>query len=191
MKPNDPLRHELTDGPDTPLIKQLHLWGAFTSHKVLRVPDWSVLWHRDFRLLWAAGGVSNACRWMEVAVLGLLLRMIQPWHVFLGTFILGCGTILDLPSRRSLIYDLVGPQHLVTAMSLETVSNTLGKFFGPLLGGLAIELSGFRGMYLLLLLAYLLAIALIVQVKAAVARPLMRALPVWQSLASGIQYVVR
>jgi MFS family permease len=251
MKPGDPLNHEPADGPDTPLVKQPHHGGHFASPKVLRVPDWSVLQHRDFRLLWASGGMTNGCRWMEVAVLGwlileltnspwqvavvgvcrsapmlafglfsgliadrmnrwsimllaqtssalvtsvllslLLLQRIQPWQVFLGTFILGCGTILDLPSRRSLIYDLVGPQHLVTAMSLETVNNTVGKFLGPLIGGVAIALSGFQGGYLLLLLAYLSTIVLIIRVKAAITRPPMRAQPVWQSLVSGVRYVV-
>jgi MFS family permease len=251
MKPGEPLRHELADGTDSRLAKQPHLWGHFTSHKWLKVLDWSVLRQRDFRLLWAAGGVSNACRWMETAVLGwlileltnspwqvavvgvcrsapmlafglfsgliadrmnrwsvmllaqagsalvtstllglLLLQRIQPWQVFLGTFILGCGTILDLPSRRSLIYDLVGPQRLVSAMSLETVNNTVGKFLGPLMGGVTIALSGFQGVYLLLLLAYLSTILLIVQVRVAIPRPLMRAQPIWPSLASGVHYAV-
>jgi predicted MFS family arabinose efflux permease len=251
MKSGDPLRYELADGTDTRPAKQPHLWRHFTSLKLLKVPDWSVLQHRDFRLLWAAGGVSTACRWMEVAVLGwlileltnspwevalvgvcrsapmlafglfsgliadrmnrwsilllaqtgsalvtfallalLLLQRTQPWQVFLGTFILGCGTILDLPSRRSLIYDLVGPQHLVSAMSLETVNNTVGKFLGPLMGGVAIALSGFQGVYLLLLLAYLSTIGLIVQMRAAIGRPLTRAQPVWQSLASGVHYAL-
>jgi MFS family permease len=251
MKPGEPLRHELADGTDSRLAKQPHLWGHFTSHKWLKVLDWSVLQQRDFRLLWAAGGIGNACRWMEMAVLGwlileltnspwqvavvgvcrsapmltfglfagliadrmnrwsvmllaqagsalvtsallgvLLWQRIQPWQVFLGAFILGCGTILDLPSRRSLIYDLVGPQRLVSAMSLETINNTLGKFLGPLIGGVAIALSGFRGVYLLLLLAYLSTILLIVQVRVAIPRPLMRAQPIWQSLASGVHYAV-
>ena len=66
----------------------------------------------------------------------LLFEAIQPWHVLLVAFILGCGTILDMPSRRSLIYDLVGPQQVVSAMSLETINNTVGKFLGPLIGGL-------------------------------------------------------
>jgi MFS family permease len=215
----------------------------------LHFADLSILRNRDFLWLWAAGGLSNASRWMETGVLGwlildltdsawyvalvgvsrsapllafglfagliadrtnrwavmlctqavnavvtgvlvvlLLFGTIQPWHVLLVAFILGCGTILDMPSRRSLIYDLVGPQQVVSAMSLETVNNTVGKFLGPLIGGLMIEITGFAGVYLLLMAIYLLALGFILQVKINLPAPAGTAQPIWQSLVSGLQY---
>src|SRR5262245_52090012 len=168
----------------------------FRPLRALHFADMSILHNRDFVWLWAAGGMSNASRWMETGVLGwLLLNLtnspwhvalvgvarsapllafglfagliadrtnrwwvmlctqsvnalatgvllllllsgsIRSWHVLLLAFVLGCSTILDMPSRRSLIYDLVGPQRVVSAMSLETINNTVGKFLGPLIGG--------------------------------------------------------
>jgi MFS family permease len=221
----------------------------FRPLQALHLSDLSILHNRDFLWLWAAGGMSNASRWMETGVLGwlildltdspwhvalvgaarsapllafglfagliadrtnrwvvmlctqavnatvtgallalLLLDAVQPWHVLLLAFILGCGTILDMPSRRSLIYDLVGPQQVVSAMSLETVNNTVGKFLGPLVGGLMIEMAGFAGVYLLLTAVYLLALGLILQVKVNFPSPMGTAQPIWQSLVSGIQY---
>jgi MFS family permease len=118
----------------------------------------------------------------------LLLGAIQPWHVLLVAFILGCSTILDMPSRRSLVYDLVGPQQVVSAMSLETVNNTVGKFLGPLVGGLMIEMTGFTGVYGLLMAAYLLALSLILQVKSNPSGPPGLAQSIWQSLVTGLQY---
>ena len=118
----------------------------------------------------------------------LLLNAIQPWHVLLVAFILGCSTILDMPSRRSLIYDLVGPQQVVSAMSLETINNTVGKFLGPLIGGLMIEMTGFAGVYGLLMAVHLLALSLILQVKINLPGPPGPAQPIWQSLVSGLQY---
>jgi MFS family permease len=123
-----------------------------------------------------------------VLVVLLLFGTIQPWHVLLVAFILGCGTILDMPSRRSLIYDLVGPQQVVSAMSLETVNNTVGKFLGPLIGGLMIEMTGFAGVYLLLMAVYLLALGFILQVKINLPGPPGTAQPIWQSLLTGLQY---
>src|SRR5215475_5776493 len=120
----------------------------------------------------------------------LLLGAIQPWHVLLVAFILGCSTILDMPSRRSLIYDLAGPQQVVSAMSLETVNNTVGKFLGPLIGGLMIEMTGFAGVYLLLMAVYLLALCLILQVRIDMPVPAGTAQPIWQSLVSGIRYAL-
>jgi MFS family permease len=118
----------------------------------------------------------------------LLLSAIQPWHVMLVAFILGCSTILDMPSRRSLIYDLVGPQQVVSAMSLETISNTVGKFLGPLIGGLMIEMTGFAGVYSLLLGVYVLALSFILQVHLNLPNPPGLAQPIWQSLVSGLRY---
>jgi MFS family permease len=221
----------------------------FRPPRALHFADLSILHNRDFLWLWAAGGMSNASRWMETGVLGwlileltdspwyvalvgvsrsapllafglfagliadrtnrwavmlctqsvnalvagvlvvlLLFGTIQPWHVLLGAFILGCGTILDMPSRRSLIYDLVGPQQVVSAMSLETVNNTVGKFMGPLIGGLMIEMTGFAGVYLLLMAVYLLALGFILQVKINLPGPPGTTQPIWQSLLTGLQY---
>jgi predicted MFS family arabinose efflux permease len=123
-----------------------------------------------------------------VLLVMLLLNAIQPWHVLLVAFILGCSTILDMPSRRSLIYDLVGPQQVVSAMSLETINNTVGKFLGPLIGGLMIEMTGFAGVYGLLMAVHLLALSLILQVKINLPGPPGPAQPIWQSLVSGLQY---
>jgi MFS family permease len=217
--------------------------------RALHFFDLSILHNRNFQWLWAAGGMSNASRWMETGVLGwlildltgspwyvalvgvarsapllafalfagliadrtnrwvvmlctqavntvvtgmllvlLLLDAIQPWHMLLVAFILGCGTILDMPSRRSLIYDLVGPQQVVSAMSLETINNTVGKFLGPLIGGLMIEMTGFTGVYLLLMVVYLLALGLILQVRIHLPSPAGTSQPIWKSLVTGIQY---
>ena len=221
----------------------------FRPLRAVHFADLNILHNRDFLWLWAAGGMSNASRWMETGVLGwlileltdspwyvalvgvsrsapllafglfaglmadrtnrwavmlctqsvnalvcgvlvvlLLFGTIQPWHVLLVAFILGCGTILDMPSRRSLIYDLVGPQQVVSAMSLETVNNTVGKFLGPLIGGLMIEMTGFAGVYLLLMAVYLLALGFILQVKINLPGPPGTAQPIWQSLLTGLQY---
>jgi predicted MFS family arabinose efflux permease len=86
------------------------------------------------------------------------------------------------------VYDLVGPQQVVSAMSLETVNNTVGKFLGPLIGGLMIEMTGFAGVYSLLMAVYLLALGLILQVKANLPAPPGPAQPIWRSLVTGLQY---
>jgi predicted MFS family arabinose efflux permease len=82
----------------------------------------------------------------------------------------------------------VGPQQVVSAMSLETINNTVGKFLGPLVGGLMIEMTGFAGVYLLLMAVYLLALGLILQVRINLPAPPGTTQPIWQSLVSGIQY---
>ena len=176
--------------------------------------------------MWAAGGLDNTGRWMDVVVMGLLVleltdsafqvallfvfrwvpmlafamisgmvadranrwaimmvsRMVavtttgavlvlvladavEPWHVFIASFFLGGLFVLEFPSRRSLIYDLVGSDRIVSAMSLETINSTLGRFMGPFLAGLLIELTDFSGTYIVLMVVYIIAFVLILVMK--------------------------
>ena len=176
--------------------------------------------------MWAAGGLDNTGRWMDVVVMGLLVleltdsafqvallfvfrwvpmlafalisgmvadranrwaimmvsRMVavtttgavlvlvladavEPWHVFIASFFLGGLFVLEVPSRRSLIYDLVGSDRIVSAMSLETINSTLGRFMGPFLAGLLIELTDFSGTYIVLMVVYIVAFVLILVMK--------------------------
>jgi hypothetical protein len=63
-----------------------HRWGTSRTQKAVRGPDWSILRQHDFFMLWAAGGVSNTCRWMEMGVLGWLVLELtnSPWQVALA-----------------------------------------------------------------------------------------------------------
>jgi len=100
------------------------------------------------------------------AVLVLVLAdAVEPWHVFIASFFLGGLFVLEFPSRRSLIYDLVGSGRIVSAMSLETINSTLGRFMGPFLAGLLIELTDFSGTYIVLMVVYIVAFVLILVMK--------------------------
>ena len=201
--------------------------------------------------MWAAGGLDNTGRWMDVVVMGLLVlemtdsafqvallfvfrwvpmlafalisgmiadranrwaimlvsRMVavaitgailvlvltgavEPWHVFIASFFLGWLFVLEFPSRRSLIYDLVGNDRIVSAMSLETINMTLGRFMGPFLAGLLIELTDFSGTYIVLMLVYIVAFVLILvmQGRGPVRAPSPYAF--WNTVSRGFKYSV-
>ena len=177
-----------------------------------------VLRNRDFRYLWAAGGLDNIGRWMEAVVMGLLVLeltdspaqvtllfvfrwspmllialpsgmladranrwlliisartlmlavvgvltllvvsgRIEPWHLFVGSLLMGWLYVLEFPSRRSFIYELVGGRQIVGAMSLETITVTIGRFLGPLMGGFIVEFEGYGTAFILLTMFYGLA----------------------------------
>lgn len=186
----------------------------------------AVLRNRDFRYLWAAGGLDNSGRWMEAVVMGLLaleltdspfqvallfvfrwspmlvlallsgmfadranrwrlmvaartliwaviavltllvaVGEIQPWHLFLGSLLLGWLYVMEFPSRRSFIYELVGGRQIVGAMSLETITVTIGRFVGPFSAGFIVEFEGYATAFILLTVLYGLAWVLTVLVK--------------------------
>ena len=209
----------------------------------------AVLRNRDFRFLWAAGGLDNSGRWMEAVVMGLLVLeltdspfqvallfafrwapmlflalvsgmfadranrwllmvvsrtliwavigalaalvatgKIQPWHLFLGSLLLGWLYVMEFPSRRSFIYELVGGRQIVGAMSLETITVTIGRFLGPLLAGYVVEFEGYSIAFMLLVLLYGLAWLFTVLVKARIPARSSGPFHFWATAASGIRY---
>ena len=216
----------------------------------------AVIGIRDFRYLWAAGGVDNVGRWMEAVVMGLLVLEltdspfqvallfvfrwspmlllallsgmladranrwllmvvirtsiwavigiltvlvttggIQPWHLFLGSLLLGLLYVLEFPSRRSFIYELVGGRRIVGAMSLETITVTIGRFLGPFLGGFIVQYAeeiirydGYKSAFGLLTILYGLAWLLTLLVKSRIPARSSGAFNFWATAGTGIRY---
>ena len=207
---------------------------------------------RDYRLLWATGGLDNTGRWMDSVVMGLLvldltdsafqvallfmfrwspmlvfalisgmvadrsnrwailmtargvavistsallvlvaIDRVEPWHVFIASFFLGCIFVLEFPSRRSLIYDIVGSERIVGAMSLETINSTLGKFVGPFMAGLLIELTGFTGPYVFLVAVYVVALVLVIKIESRGPIRTSSSYPFWRTVSTGITYSLK
>ena len=141
---------------------------------------------------WAIMMVS---RMVAVAITGAILVLVltgavEPWHVFIASFFLGWLFVLEFPSRRSLIYDFVGSDRIVSAMSLETISMTLGRFMGPFLAGLLIELTDFSGTYIVLMVVYIVAFVLILVMKGR--GPVRAPSPYafWSTVSRGFKYSV-
>ncbi len=210
-----------------------------------------LLQQRDFRLMWAAGGLDNTGRWMDSVVMGLLVLdltdsafqvallfvfrwipmlafallsgmiadranrwgimmlartvavaataaimvlvmadAVEPWHVFIASFFLGWLFVLEFPSRRSLIYDLVGGDRIVSAMSLETINMTLGKFAGPFMAGLLIELTDFSGTYIFLMAVYVISFVLIMVMKGRGPVRSASSYAFWRTVSRGFKYSV-
>jgi MFS family permease len=64
--------------------------------------------------------------------------------------LLGVAWVLDFPSRRTVLFAVVGRQRLTTAVSLESMSMQGAKMIGPLAGGLLLSRLGPAACYLAL-----------------------------------------
>ena len=138
-------------------------------------------------------GVMMMARSVNVLVIIIVLILvitdwIQPWHTLLTALALGWAFVLDIPSRHSFIHDLVGSRNLVRAMSLDTITFTIGFIIGPLSAGLFVGLTGFTGAYIFLLLLYVLSLIVISRVKSRKPTTSAVAQPILQNLVSGIRY---
>ena len=82
------------------------------------------------------------------------LDSLQPWHIFVVAFIQGTTKALEDPSRRTGIFDIVGGDRIVNAMSLDVIAQNVGKMIGPVVGGLLIEFGGYPAAYIFLLFVH-------------------------------------
>ena len=92
------------------------------------------------------------------ALLALMLNgldSLQSWHIFIVAFVQGTTKAIEDPSRRTGIFDIVGRDRLVNAMSLDVIAQNVGKMIGPVVGGLLIEFSGYPAAYIFLLFIHL------------------------------------
>ncbi|HXF52153.1 MAG TPA: MFS transporter [Dehalococcoidia bacterium] len=78
----------------------------------------------------------------------VLSDAIQPWHVFVTTFVSGTSMAFNQPARQSLIPKLVPKEALLNAVALNTAGLNTMRVLGPSVAGVLL-LSGVGPVYLL------------------------------------------
>ncbi|HET6997586.1 MAG TPA: MFS transporter [Solirubrobacterales bacterium] len=83
---------------------------------------------------------------MAIPALGLFAvtatGIVTPWMVYLAVFAMGSVNAIDNPTRQSFVYEMVGPDRVVNAVSLNSVIVQMARIVGPALAGVLIALFG-------------------------------------------------
>ena len=116
------------------------------------------------------------------------LESLQPWHIFLVAFIQGTTKAIEDPSRRTGIFDIVGGDRIVNAMSLDVIAQNVGKMIGPVVGGLLIEFSGYPAAYIFLLFVHLDNLWLITRLRIPEAGLRATLPPMWSGLGNAFGF---
>ena len=103
----------------------------------------------DRKLLIAVTQFLNLISAVVMCVL-LTFGTVEYWYAYIAIIIPGVGWSLDMPSRRSLIMDIMGPQGLTNGVALDSVGMHTSKMIGPALAGALIAFTGVEGSYILL-----------------------------------------
>ncbi len=85
--------------------------------------------------------VVNAILNLVLATL-ILTHRIQVWHVYVTGFLAGTVQAFQQPARQVLINDLVGREHLMNAIALNSAAFNLSRSLGPALCGVLIQAFG-------------------------------------------------
>jgi MFS family permease len=91
----------------------------------------------------------------SMGLLALLLGVLtvaglaQLWMVYILALALGCLTAVDNPARQAFVMEMVGREHLMNAVSLNSAVFTSARIAGPALAGLLVSAVGSGWCFLL------------------------------------------
>ncbi|MCQ9134526.1 MFS transporter, partial [Streptomyces hilarionis] len=63
---------------------------------------------------------------------------VQVWHVYVAAFAVGLATVLDNPARQTFVSEMVGPDQLQNAVSLNSANFQSARLIGPAVAGVMI-----------------------------------------------------
>jgi predicted MFS family arabinose efflux permease len=125
-------------------------------------------------------------------ILTLLLSTgaFQVWHAYMAILITGACWALDTPSRRAVIYDLLGLEGVTNAVALDAVGMNASRMCGPALAGVLITLTGVTGGYVVITLCCSIAWTLLWSLRIPQGpRPERRQQSAWRNLLEGFRFV--
>ncbi|MFE2096048.1 MFS transporter [Streptomyces sp. NPDC059468] len=132
-----------------------------------------------------------------MAVTGLALAAltltghVQVWHVYVAAFAVGLATVLDNPARQSFVSEMVGPEQLQNAVSLNSANFQSARLVGPAVAGLMITGVGTGWAFLFNGLSFVAPIAGLLLMRARELHVVERAPRGKGQLREGLHYVAK
>lgn len=81
--------------------------------------------------------------------------VVRVWHVYVLSFLTGMVGAVDMPTRQTFYLEMVGPDELTNAMSLNTATFTGSRIVGPAIAGIMIGVVGTAPVFLVNGVTYL------------------------------------
>src|SRR5215467_3890331 len=113
------------------------------------------------------------------------------WTVAVVAVMWGIMSALDQPSRQSFIIELVGRQHLTSAVGLNSASFNTARIIGPAVAGILIARVGLFLAFILNALAFLVSIFALTRVPARAPARRAGGVPILEEIGEGVAYVAR
>ncbi|MGW1211129.1 MFS transporter [Streptomyces sp. NPDC002499] len=114
---------------------------------------------------------------------------VQVWHVYLAAFAAGLATVMDNPARQSFVSEMVGPDQLQNAVSLNSANFQSARLVGPAVAGVMITGVGTGWAFLFNGLSFIAPLTGLLLMKARELHVVERAPRAKGQLREGLQYV--
>lgn len=116
---------------------------------------------------------------------------VEVWHVYLTAFVLGLATVVDNPARQTFVSEMVGPDQLRNAVSLNSANFQSARLVGPAVGGVLITAFGSGYAFLLNGLSFIAPLASLLLMSSAELYEGRRAQRAKGQLREGLHYVAK
>ena len=135
--------------------------------------------------------ITQAVTFLSLLTLStlMLLDLAVYWHVYPAILVMGIAWALDMPSRRSLIHDLLGRRRVTNGVALDSMGMSASMMIGPATAGALIDRVGVPGGYTVVTVMVAISIALLTRLRTGQARPQQQQPGILRNLADGIRYV--
>jgi MFS family permease len=116
-------------------------------------------------------------------------KVVQVWQIAVLAFLEGITDAFDIPTRQSLVVDMVGKDDLMNAIALNSSLFNGARVFGPAIAGVLIGIIGMTGCFFLNGVSYLAVVAayLAMRLPAIANRP--KRQPMLQETMEAFRYV--
>ena len=116
---------------------------------------------------------------------------LEVWHLALASFISGLTWTTDNPVRRTMIGEVVGPERMSAAMSIDVGANNASRMLGPMVGGILLATLGVGGVFAVSVAGYLVAAIVALRVRHRNTAALSTAAGVLERMIEGLVLVRR
>lgn len=127
-------------------------------------------------------------------ILAVLVQtnLVQIWHVYVLSLLLGAANALDGPTQQAFLGDLAGMDDLHKAINLNVMTFQLGRIVGPALAGLIVSRLGIASAFWLNGLSFVAVIASLALVRSRqTIHPDTGKVSPLRSVVEGVEYVRR
>jgi len=127
---------------------------------------------------------------VQAGVLALLVYtgVVRVWHVMLMAALLGVVNAFDMPTRQSMVLDLVGREDIFNAVSLNSSAFNSGRVIGPSVAGILLAAAGTAGCFFINALSFLPLIVVLATIRPRPIRPRMQG-SMLEHIGSGLKWV--
>jgi MFS family permease len=115
------------------------------------------------------------------------LKIVQPWHILVLSFLLGVGNAFDAPARQAFVLEMVAREDLTNAVALNSTMFNTAMAVGPAAGGLLYAWLGPTLCFTVNGLTFLAVIVALLLMRIE-SRPHQGHVPALQALAQGVRY---